>query len=73
MLKREINGFQHCIRNPIEAEKKLIVRRTYLKTVIFKRKIMGGWESTGISRLDLKKLWRQQWRNSHLKLSSRAL
>ena len=57
----------------IEAERKLIVRRTYLKTVIFKRKITGGWESTEISLLDLKKLWRQQWRNFHLKRSSRAL
>ena len=26
----------------IEAERKLIVRRAYLKTVVFKRKVMGG-------------------------------
>ena len=57
----------------IEAERKLIVRRAYLKTVVFKRKVMGGWESTEIFRLDLKKVWRQQRRNFHLKLSSRAL
>ena len=26
----------------IEAERKLIVRRAYFKTVVFKRKVMGG-------------------------------